>query len=73
MVVMILQETFRESAPQFCVLPPITYWTQGMYAGEVGAPRLLKLFERFGIKTTWFIPGGFPIPNEYYNTMIELG
>ena len=29
---------------------------QGMYAGEVGVPRLLKLFEKYGIKTTWFIP-----------------
>jgi len=31
--------------------------SRGMFAGEVGSLRLLKLFERFGIKTTWFIPG----------------
>jgi peptidoglycan/xylan/chitin deacetylase (PgdA/CDA1 family) len=31
--------------------------SRGMFAGEVGAPRLLKLFDRFQIKTTWFIPG----------------
>jgi peptidoglycan-N-acetylglucosamine deacetylase len=31
--------------------------SRGLFAGEVGAPRLLKLFERFGIRTTWFIPG----------------
>src|SRR3954464_9323299 len=31
--------------------------SRGMFAGEVGSPRLLKLFDRFGIKTTWFIPG----------------
>ena len=31
--------------------------SRGLFAGEVGALRLLKLFERFGIKTTWFIPG----------------
>jgi peptidoglycan/xylan/chitin deacetylase (PgdA/CDA1 family) len=31
--------------------------SRGLFAGEVGAPRLLQLFERFGIKTTWFIPG----------------
>jgi peptidoglycan/xylan/chitin deacetylase (PgdA/CDA1 family) len=31
--------------------------SRGMFAGEVGSPRLLKLFERFGTKTTWFIPG----------------
>lgn len=30
---------------------------QGMYAGEVGIPRLLKLFAKYDIKTTWFIPG----------------
>jgi peptidoglycan/xylan/chitin deacetylase (PgdA/CDA1 family) len=28
-----------------------------MFAGEVGSPRLLKLFAKYGIKTTWFIPG----------------
>jgi peptidoglycan-N-acetylglucosamine deacetylase len=31
--------------------------SRGMFSGEVGAPRLLNLFNRFGIKTTWFIPG----------------
>ena len=31
--------------------------SRGMFAGEVGAPRLLKLFDRLQIKTTWFIPG----------------
>jgi peptidoglycan/xylan/chitin deacetylase (PgdA/CDA1 family) len=31
--------------------------SRGMFAGEVGSLRLLRLFERFGIKTTWFIPG----------------
>ncbi len=31
--------------------------SRGLFAGEVGSLRLLKLFERFGIKTTWFIPG----------------
>src|ERR1700758_5877281 len=31
--------------------------SRGLFAGEVGTPRLLKLFERMGIKTTWFIPG----------------
>ena len=28
-----------------------------MFAGEVGTPRILKLFAKYGIKTTWFIPG----------------
>jgi peptidoglycan/xylan/chitin deacetylase (PgdA/CDA1 family) len=31
--------------------------SRGMFAGEVGSPRLLQLFERLGIKTSWFIPG----------------
>ena len=31
--------------------------SRGLFAGEVGSPRLLKLFGRLGIKTTWFIPG----------------
>ena len=31
--------------------------SRGLFAGEVGVPRLLKLFERLQIKTTWFIPG----------------
>ena len=31
--------------------------SRGMFAGEVGVPRLLKLFEKYGIKTTWFTPG----------------
>src|SRR6202022_717932 len=29
----------------------------GPFAVEVGSPRLLKLFARLGLKTTWFIPG----------------
>lgn len=31
--------------------------SRGMFAGEVGSLRLLRLFERYDIKTTWFIPG----------------
>ncbi|KDQ57514.1 hypothetical protein JAAARDRAFT_193830 [Jaapia argillacea MUCL 33604] len=31
--------------------------SRGMYAGEVGVPRLLKLFDKYQIKATWFIPG----------------
>lgn len=29
----------------------------GYFAGTVGVRRLLKLFEKYDIKTTWFIPG----------------
>jgi len=30
---------------------------RGMFAGEVGVPRLLKLFDKFKVKASWFIPG----------------
>src|SRR5690625_927503 len=30
---------------------------RGVFAGQVGTPRLLKMFDRYGIKTSWFIPG----------------
>lgn len=31
--------------------------SRGIFAGEVGTPRLLKLFDKYNIKTTWFVPG----------------
>src|SRR3989449_7265712 len=31
--------------------------SRGLFAGEVGAPRLLKLFHARNIRATWFIPG----------------
>lgn len=31
--------------------------SRGLFAGEVGSMRILKLFERLKIKSTWFIPG----------------
>ena len=31
--------------------------SRGLFAGEVGTPRLLKMFDRLGLRTTWFIPG----------------
>ena len=31
--------------------------SRGVFAGEVGAPRLLKMFRALDIKTTWFVPG----------------
>ena len=30
---------------------------RGIYAGEVGVPRMLKLFAKYNIKASWFIPG----------------
>lgn len=31
--------------------------SRGVFAGEVGTPRLLRLFKKYGITTTWYIPG----------------
>ena len=31
--------------------------SRGLFAGEVGTPRLLRLYDRYRIKTSWFIPG----------------
>lgn len=31
--------------------------SRGMFAGEVGSMRLLDLWDKLGIKTTWFVPG----------------
>ncbi len=31
--------------------------SRGVFAGEVGMPRILELFEHFGLKQSWFIPG----------------
>jgi len=31
--------------------------SRGMFAGEVGIPRILKLLDELNIKTTWFVPG----------------
>jgi peptidoglycan/xylan/chitin deacetylase (PgdA/CDA1 family) len=30
---------------------------RGVFAGEIGTPRLLRLFENFAIRASWFIPG----------------
>jgi peptidoglycan-N-acetylglucosamine deacetylase len=31
--------------------------SRGLFAGEVGSPRLLNLFRKYNLRTTWFIPG----------------
>jgi peptidoglycan-N-acetylglucosamine deacetylase len=31
--------------------------SRGMFAGEVGTRRLLKMFDKYDMRTTWFIPG----------------
>jgi peptidoglycan-N-acetylglucosamine deacetylase len=30
---------------------------RGMFAGEIGIPRLLKLFDKYSVKATFFTPG----------------
>ena len=48
--------------------------SRGIFAGEVGTPRLLRLFDKLAIKTTWFIPGHsietFP---EETNRIVDAG
>jgi len=48
--------------------------SRGLFAGEVGAPRLLKLFKQYDLRTTWFIPGHsvetFP---EQMKAVVEAG
>src|SRR5579872_4086614 len=31
--------------------------SRGVFSGEVGVPRLVELFRRRGLRTTWFAPG----------------
>jgi peptidoglycan/xylan/chitin deacetylase (PgdA/CDA1 family) len=31
--------------------------SRGIFAGEVGSPRLVGLFKKYNLRTTWFIPG----------------
>lgn len=35
----------------------VDHYHVGMFAGTVGTQRLLKLFKKYNIKATWFIPG----------------
>lgn len=48
--------------------------SRGLFAGEAGAPRLLKLFAEQQLRTTWFIPGHsietFP---EQMKAVVEAG
>ncbi|CAK6501155.1 Peptidoglycan deacetylase (plasmid) [Pantoea sp. Nvir] len=48
--------------------------SRGLFAGEVGAPRLLKMFAEQNLRTTWFIPGHsietFP---EQMKAVVEAG
>lgn len=31
--------------------------SRGIFAARVGVPRMLKLFKKFGVPSTWFVPG----------------
>ena len=31
--------------------------SRGYFAGTVGVKRLLRLFDKYDMKTTWFVPG----------------
>jgi hypothetical protein len=52
------QATSQEVRDILCIYDNIVPNLQtGLFAGTVGVRRLLKLFEKYDIKTTWFIPG----------------
>ena len=40
----------------FNMLSP-AYMSRGEFGAEVGVPRLLRLFDKHGVKATWCIPG----------------
>ena len=48
--------------------------SRGLFAGEVGVPRLLKLFSRYEMQTSWFVPGHsietFP---EQFQQIVDAG
>ncbi|MCX2682550.1 polysaccharide deacetylase [Campylobacter sp. MIT 21-1685] len=48
--------------------------SRGLFAGEIGIPRLLKLFQKYNIPATWFAPGHsietFP---EQMKMIVDLG
>ncbi|WDF33970.1 polysaccharide deacetylase [Arthrobacter agilis] len=31
--------------------------SRGLFSGEVGGPRILRLFEKYSLPSTWFVPG----------------
>ena len=31
--------------------------SRGLFSGEVGGPRLIRLFQKYGLPATWFVPG----------------
>ena len=35
----------------------IEHRSRGLFAGTIGVERLLRLFDKYDIKTTFFIPG----------------
>lgn len=37
--------------------PSPSYMSRGEFGAEVGTPRLLELYDRFDVKTSWFTPG----------------
>lgn len=43
------------------ISPILNLPLKGVFAGTVGIPRLLKLFDKYDIKTTFFIPALFGV------------
>ena len=47
----------RNSIQSEAILLTYFFVATGLWAGTIGTRRLLKLFEKYNLKTTWFIPG----------------
>lgn len=45
------------SSPELGSIESMLNLRLGVWAGTIGTRRLLKLFDKYDIKTTWFIPG----------------
>lgn len=48
--------------------------SRGMFAGEIGVPRLVDLFNKYNLKTSWFIPGhSFETFPEQIKMVVDAG
>lgn len=45
----------------------------GIWAGTIGTTRLLKLFEKYKIKATWFIPGNQHLKDRSEAELTDFG
>lgn len=49
--------TLAGVSPPFVLKKSLLTYHAGLWAGTIGTRRVLKLFKKYGIKSTWFVPG----------------